>query len=83
MLADAGEREIGQDWVFGANQTYYRLDGTTVIDTTDANGVFTFEMDNTVMASIVNANTWTGMEIDMTESTHTCDSWTVGQVTSS
>lgn len=36
------------DWVLAASTTYYRSDGTTVIGTTTANGIFTFPLTNTI-----------------------------------
>lgn len=36
------------NWVLYPNQTYYRADGTTVIGTTNASGIFSFPLNNSI-----------------------------------
>lgn len=62
-------------WVLKANTTYYRLDGTTIIGTTNAGGVFEAALDNPVEDT--NQDTiWTGLRSDWTnQASENCDNW--------
>ena len=52
------------DWVLQANTTYYRSDGVTAIGTTDANGLFTTTLTNTIDAiTLAPKQVWTGLNI--------------------
>ncbi|MDO8519146.1 MAG: DUF1554 domain-containing protein [Deltaproteobacteria bacterium] len=58
------------DWVMGANTTYTRSDGTTVVGVTNANGILaTFPLTNSFGTSAGLA--WTGLS-------QTADAWTSG-----
>ena len=63
-----------KDWVLAANQTYVRIDGTTVIGTTDGNSIFSFPLDNSIAAT--DAQAWTGLGSDWAGVGSTCGSWT-------
>jgi uncharacterized repeat protein (TIGR02543 family) len=63
-----------KDWVLAANQTYVRIDGTTVIGATDGNSIFDFPLDNSIAATATEA--WTGLDSDWTGMGSTCGSWT-------
>lgn len=66
-------------WVLKPNKEYRRKDGTTVIGTTTANGVFSFPLTNSVeiLANLVITNgIVTGMNADWTSSANDCLDWT-------
>jgi len=63
-----------KDWVLAANQTYVRIDGTTVIGATDGNCIFGFPLDNSIAATDTEA--WTGLDSDWTGMGSTCGGWT-------
>ncbi|MEI7013459.1 DUF1554 domain-containing protein [Leptospira licerasiae] len=66
------------DWVLKPNKEYRRKDGTTVIGTTTANGVFTFPLTNSVeiLANLVVTNgIGTGMNADWTSNANDCSDW--------
>lgn len=44
------------NWIFKPNKEYRRSDGTTIIGTTTANGVFSFPLTNEVQTSVVGTN---------------------------
>ena len=48
---DRVEREIGQERVLKEHNPYYRVDGTTLVDTTDSQARLTFDLDVRVMAT--------------------------------
>ncbi|MBE7440021.1 MAG: DUF1554 domain-containing protein [Spirochaetales bacterium] len=67
------------DWVLKPSTEYRRKDGTTVIGTTTANGVFTFPLTNSVeiIANLVVTNAIvTGMNADWTSNANDCLNWT-------
>lgn len=49
------------DWVLASNKEYRRSDGTTVIGTTNANGLLPFSLSNSFATS---AGWWTGLKTD-------------------
>ncbi|TDY72643.1 uncharacterized protein DUF1554 [Leptospira meyeri] len=66
-------------WVLKPNKEYRRKDGTTVIGTTTANGVFSFPLTNSVeiLANLVITNgIVTGMNADWTSNASDCLDWT-------
>ncbi len=64
------------DWVLKPNKEYRRSDGTTVIGTTTANGVFSFPLTAEVETVTVGTNsTWTGLNTNWTSSTNDCSNW--------
>lgn len=65
----------GTDWVLGADTTYVRSDGSTIIGTTNSGGIFTFPLENT-FSSFTSGTPWTGLSTDWTTSADTCMSWT-------
>ena len=60
------------DWVLAPSTEYRQADGTTVIGTTTANGVFTFPLTNAVGASAI---VMTGLNTDWTSATDNCTDW--------
>jgi hypothetical protein len=70
----SGGQSENLDWVLKANTTYIQID-TTVIGTTNANGLLTFPLtvpiDNTPTGSA-----WTGLSNDWTNFVDNCDDWT-------
>ncbi len=65
------------DWVLKPNTTYYRSDGITKIGTTDASGIFNFNLgnlDNSFSSS--GYLYWTGLMTNWTTNTATCSNWT-------
>lgn len=66
------------DWVLKPNKEYRRKDGTTVIGTTTANGVFGFPLTNSpeILANIVVTNgIATGLSANWTSSANDCLDW--------
>lgn len=90
MLYEAGTRvacdasncsagSAGQvDWVLRPNTQYRRDDGTTVIATTNNNGIFTFPLSNSF--DTVGTTYWTGFSTDWISSGSDCASWTSNAV---
>ncbi|MEZ4368562.1 MAG: DUF1554 domain-containing protein [Kofleriaceae bacterium] len=67
------------DWVLKPSREYRRLDGTTVIGTTNEAGLLTFPLTNSVedISQLVVTNaTSTGMTATWTTSANTCNGWT-------
>ncbi|MBS0617839.1 MAG: DUF1554 domain-containing protein [Spirochaetes bacterium] len=60
------------DWVLYPTTQYTRTDGTTVIGTTTANGIFTFALSNSVGGG---SSPWTGLSTTWTN-LYACPSWT-------
>lgn len=63
------------DWVLAANTEYRRADGTTVIGTTNAAGIFDFVSPLTNSFDTSNTTTMTGFEINWTSSADNCTDW--------
>ncbi len=72
------------DWVLIPNTTYTRIDSSTPIATTDANGLFTFPFTNTYIdTDDTSFSIWTGLNADPTgssnwvsaESVFNCTGW--------
>ncbi|TGL69769.1 DUF1554 domain-containing protein [Leptospira kmetyi] len=66
------------NWVLKPNKEYRRKDGTTIIGTTTANGIFAFPLTNSVeiLANIVITNgIGTGMNADWTSNANDCSDW--------
>lgn len=65
------------DWVLKPNQQYKRKDGTTVIGTTNSNGLFPIPMTNSMEPNLLNANNYviTGINADWINS-NDCENWT-------
>ena len=72
------------DWVLKPGQEYRRADGTTVIGTTTANGVFSFPLTAAIQTTVVGTNSIvTGLNNDWTSSTNDCTNFsTTGTTTS-
>lgn len=64
-------------WVLKPNKEYRRKDGTTVIGTTNSNGVFTFPVTDGVDEpdGATFSITATGLESDWTSSSDDCTNW--------
>lgn len=60
------------DWVLQPNRTYTMTDKTTVIGTTNDNGVFDFPFTNAISSS--DKYVWTGLLYDWTTGNH-CQEW--------
>jgi hypothetical protein len=63
------------DWVFQASTQYRRGDGTTIIGTTDSNGIFSFNLTNSI--GTIFHSVWGGINSNWTTATDTCSSWSV------
>ena len=73
VSANAGDGQI--DWVLRANTGYYRMDGSTIIMTTNANGILLSDLTNTINATATGH--YTGLNFDWTTgAAYTCSSWT-------
>lgn len=67
------------DWVLKANKQYRQSDGTTVIGTTNANGLFTFPLTNPPRTNWTGTmNTATGLRPNWTSSNNHCTGWRAG-----
>ncbi|MCG6147441.1 DUF1554 domain-containing protein [Leptospira levettii] len=65
------------DWVLKPNQQYKRKDGTTVIGTTNANGLFPIPLTNSMEPNLLNSTNYviTGLNADWINS-NDCENWT-------
>ncbi|MEQ9362884.1 MAG: DUF1554 domain-containing protein [Leptospirales bacterium] len=64
------------DWVLKPSKEYRRSDGSTVLGTTTANGVFSFPLTNAIKTAVVGTNsTRTGLETNWTSSANDCSNW--------
>lgn len=65
------------DWVLKPNQQYKRKDGTTVIGTTNANGLFPIPLTNSMEPNLLNSTNYviTGINADWINS-NDCENWT-------
>lgn len=63
------------DWVLSANSTYYRVDGTTVIGTTNASGIFDFTADLQNSMSATSSDVWTGLFSNWSTRSYDCNGW--------
>lgn len=65
------------DWVLKPSKEYRRIDGTTVIGTTTANGVFSFPLTNVFQTTITGTNSIvTGLNTNWTSNANDCADWT-------
>lgn len=65
------------DWALKPTKEYRRADGTTVIGTTTANGVFAFPLTNAIQTTVVGTNsTVTGLNTNWTSSASDCTDYT-------
>ena len=62
------------DWVFYSDTEYRRTDETTVIGTTDSNGLLNFNLTNSFGGFALNH--FTGLDTDWTGHANNCSSWT-------
>ncbi|PKA03818.1 hypothetical protein CH375_14725 [Leptospira ellisii] len=66
------------NWILKPNKEYRRKDGTTVIGTTNASGIFSFPLTNSpeTLANLVVTNgIATGFNADWTSNTNDCADW--------
>ena len=67
------------DWVLVPNTRYIRADGSTVIGTTDTNGLFTFPLTNSYLAfADATPGIWTGLTNEWQGTSYACNHWTQG-----
>lgn len=66
------------DWPLKALTNYFQIDGTTLVATTNASGVFTFPMTNPMALPF--QNVWTGLSSAMTVSANNCLNWTSSSI---
>lgn len=69
------------DWVFAANTSYYRPGLAVRIGTTNANGLFTFPLENSMVAPAESSLIWTGFAVTDPDpvnwlSGNNCTNWT-------
>jgi len=62
------------NWVFAANTVYKRIDGTTVVGTTNSKGLLEFPLDNEWITQ--GYDLWTGMNSDWTTAANNCSGFT-------
>ena len=78
--SSGGVSENTSDWVLYPNTAYYRADGTTVIGTTTAAGIFNIPLSNSINASTT--QTITGLDPNWTLAAQgTCNDLTGGGTT--
>lgn len=68
------------NWVLAANTTYYRADGTTVIGTTTANGIFDFTTDLQNSMGTTTTTVWTGLTNSWSTRNYDCGGWDASEV---
>ncbi|MBL8018731.1 MAG: DUF1554 domain-containing protein [Leptospirales bacterium] len=61
-------------WIMQPSTTYYRADGTTVVFTTNANGIVVFGTITQITTS--SFGVWTGLNADWTNHGNDCSAWT-------
>ena len=72
------------NWVLKPSKEYRRADGSTVIGTTTANGVFSFPLTAAIQTTVVDTNsTVTGLENNWTSSTNDCTNFSVSGASTS
>ncbi|XDD54390.1 DUF1554 domain-containing protein [Leptospira sp. WS4.C2] len=65
------------DWVLKPNKEYRQSNGTTIVGTTTANGIFTFPLTNPFRSTVPNSNmTATGLNGNWTSNANDCSNWT-------
>ncbi len=62
------------NWILRPNKEYRRIDGVTPIGTTTANGIFAFNLTNSITAAALRP--WTGSGGDWVTNVDTCVNWT-------
>ncbi|HAK60825.1 MAG TPA: hypothetical protein DCO77_10650 [Nitrospiraceae bacterium] len=73
VTADAGDGQV--DWVLKPDTSYFRLDGVTLIGTTNAQGLLNFPLTNSVSTG---GTFWSGLSDDWTTNANTCTGWMDG-----
>lgn len=66
------------DWPLKSNTAYFRADGSTLIFTSNAEGIHNFSLPLVGNFSATVANTWTGLSADWTTDANNCADWTDG-----
>jgi hypothetical protein len=69
-----GDMGVDASWVMAANMIYYSVDSVSVVGTTNANGIFEFDLTNALANSA--GFYYTGLEADWTASADNCTNWT-------
>lgn len=65
------------NWVLKPSKEYRRADGTTVIGTTTANGIFSFPLTAAIQTTVVGSNTTiTGLNANWTSNGNDCSDFT-------
>ena len=73
LLSSGTRNKDTADWPLRALTSYYRLSGEK-ITSTDATGVFIFNLSNSI--ATFNTDCWTGLNVNMSTSTgYTCSEW--------
>lgn len=72
MTANCTSATENLNWVLAPNKTYYQADGTTVMGTTNAAGIFTFPITNG--ASMTVHGSFTGLNANWTNGPN-CNNW--------
>jgi hypothetical protein len=81
MLGIAGAREVGSGWIMEGSSSYYRTDGTTLIDYTDANGWLGGGLTEAVRSPALDV--WTGLDSETGHAlADNCAGWTSASGTS-
>lgn len=74
VLGANAARSTTSKWILKASSEYRRTDGTTVIGTTSASGIFTFPLDNAI--SDTASEFWTGLNSNWTTAgSDNCDNF--------
>ncbi len=68
--------EQSLDWILSANTEYRRADDRATVGTTNANAIFIFPLQNSIIAVEPASLTWTGLEQDWRVSSSNCNDWT-------
>lgn len=63
------------DWVLAADTSYYRTDATTLLFTTNANGIFDFSGTLSNSFDTGGVEYWSGLNTDWTASANDCSDW--------
>jgi len=74
LIGTPQRQKSGLDWVLMPNTNYYREEGSILIDTTDTNAWFTFNLNNAI--SPLSLGVWTGLTSNGSyHSGYNCATW--------
>lgn len=77
ILGTTNRQTGGSDWVMKPNTEYYKVDGTTLIDTTGNDGCFTYNLNNSITPYSNSKQVYTGLYSNCSVADN-CNGWAEG-----